>query len=331
MAKGANPILSILNMQPKAPAAIPQPAEPTVAGPAQANLSSVPAPTMAAAPATPSTDLQISSTDSLDLPASLTGLMGENTPQVTINERVIQPFPMGTTAVNPQFPALDFRLQPTYAQGGMVGQGGQPVRPAGMNPQAQAQGNMSPQMIEMQIQEFMRTQPQAVAQIQQAIMAGFQSGELTPEEMNQGGQLAMTALQNPDMYPYLRRFAIQQGLATEQDLPADFDQGLVITIIIAFRAAQQAIGQMGMGGSMGTAPMINPAELPQMRDGGIVTAGDHAAMGGKVKGAGSGTSDSIPIRVSAGEYVIPAHVVKAKGTEFFDKLLEAYTSKPKAA
>jgi len=324
MAKGANPILSILNMQPKAPAAIPQPAEPTVAGPAQANLSSVPAPTMAAAPATPSTDLQISSTDSLDLPASLTGLMGENTPQVTINERVIQPFPMGTTAVNPQFPALDFRLQPTYAQGGMVGQGGQPVRPAGMNPQAQAQGNMSPQMIEMQIQEFMRTQPQAVAQIQQAIMAGYQTGELTPEEMNQGGQLAMTALQNPDMYPYLRRFAIQQGLATEQDLPADFDQGLVITIIIAFRAAQQMIGQMGMGGSMGTAPMVNPAELPQMRDGGIVTAGDHAAMGGKVKGAGTGTSDSIPIRVSAGEYVIPAKVVQAKGKDFFDALLKKY-------
>ena len=331
MAKGANPILSILNMQPKAPAAIPQPAEPTVAGPAQANLSSVPAPAMAPAPATPSTDLQISSTDSLDLPASLTGLMGENTPQVTINERVIQPFPMGTTAVNPQFPALDFRLQPTYAEGGMVGQGGMPVRPAGMNPQAQTQGNMSPQMIEMQIQEFMRTQPQAVAQIQQAIMAGYQTGELTPEEMNQGGQLAMTALQNPDMYPYLRRFAIQQGLATEQDLPADFDQGLVITIIIAFRAAQQMIGQMGMGGSMGSAPMVNPSELPQMRDGGIVTAGDHAAMGGKVKGAGTGTSDSIPIRVSAGEYVIPAHVVKAKGTEFFDKLLEAYSNKPKAA
>ena len=132
----------------------------------------------------------------------------------------------------------------------------------------------------------------------------------------------MTALQNPDMYPYLRRFAIHQGLASEQDLPTDFDQGLVITIIIAFRAAQQMIGQMGMGGSMGTAPMINPAELPQMRDGGVVTAGDHAAMGGKVKGAGTGTSDSIPIRVSAGEYVIPAHVVKAKGTEFFDKLLE---------
>ena len=330
MARAANPVLSILNMQQKAPAALPQPAEPTVTGPAQTNLSSVPAPTMTPAPSALPTELPVS-TDSLDLPASLTGLMGSGSPQVAVNERAIQSFPMGTTAVNPQFPALDFRLQPTYAQGGMVGQGGAPVRPAGMNPQTQSQENMSPQMIEMQIQEFMRTQPQAVAQIQQAIMAGYQTGELTPEEMNQGGQLAMTALQNPDMYPYLRRFAIQQGLASEQDLPADFDQGLVITIIIAFRAAQQIIGQTGMGGSMGNAPMINPAELPQMRDGGVVTAGDYAAMGGKVKGAGTGTSDSIPIRVSAGEYVIPAHVVKAKGTEFFDKLLEAYSNKPKAA
>lgn len=325
-----NPVLEILNLSAKAPTSVPQAATPTSIGPAQQNLSGGPAPQMAPTPVFES-DFPPVSTTSLDLPASLSGLLGQDSPQVSINEQAIQPFTMGTTAVNPQFPALDFRLQPTYAQGGMVGQNGMPVRAAGMNPQAQTQGNMSPQMIEMQIQEFMRTQPQAVAQIQRAIMAGFQAGEITPQELNQAGQLAMTALQNPEMYPYVRNFAIQQGIATEQDLPAQYDQGLVITLVIALRAVQQMMGQMGMGGSMGSAPMMSPEDMPQMRDGGIVTAGMHAAAGGKVKGPGTGTSDSIPVRVSAGEYVIPAHVVKAKGTEFFDKLLEAYSNKPKAA
>lgn len=247
--------------------------------------------------------------------------MGSGSPQVAVNERAIQPFSMGTTAVNPQFPAFDFRLQPTYADGGMVGQGGMPIRPAGMNPQ-QPQGQpMSPQMVEMQIQEFMRSQPQAVAQIQQAIMAGFQSGEITPQELNQAGQLAMTALQNPEMYPYVRNFAIQQGIATEQDLPAQFDQGLVITLIIALRAVQNMTGAMGMGGSMGSVPMTPQQGMPQMRNGGEIPM--HMSPSNDK----TGRRDDVVIKASAGEYVIPKHVVEAKGTEFFDKLLEAY--KPK--
>lgn len=41
-------------------------------------------------------------------------------------------------------------------------------------------------------------------------------------------------------------------------------------------------------------------------------------------GDGSGIDDTITAKLSEGEYVIPADVVKAKGTEFFDKLLERY-------
>lgn len=57
------------------------------------------------------------------------------------------------------------------------------------------------------------------------------------------------------------------------------------------------------------------------------------ADGGPLEGPGTGTSDSIsainvdsgePVQVSNGEYVIPADVVRAKGQEFFDKLLEKY-------
>lgn len=49
--------------------------------------------------------------------------------------------------------------------------------------------------------------------------------------------------------------------------------------------------------------------------------------GGEVDGPtvdGSGVDDAATIRVSDGEYVIPADVVKKKGTEFFDKLIEKY-------
>jgi hypothetical protein len=57
------------------------------------------------------------------------------------------------------------------------------------------------------------------------------------------------------------------------------------------------------------------------------------ADGGQITGPGTGTSDSVqavntsngePIRVSNGEYVVPYSVVKAKGTEFFDKLVDKY-------
>lgn len=54
--------------------------------------------------------------------------------------------------------------------------------------------------------------------------------------------------------------------------------------------------------------------------------------GKKLIGPGTGTSDSIPAVIdghrpaalSSGEFVIPAHVVRAKGTEFFEKLIGAH-------
>jgi hypothetical protein len=61
--------------------------------------------------------------------------------------------------------------------------------------------------------------------------------------------------------------------------------------------------------------------------------GQFLADGGMIHGPGTGISDSVaaintsngqPIRVSSGEYVIPADVVRAKGHEFFDKLLEKH-------
>lgn len=63
-------------------------------------------------------------------------------------------------------------------------------------------------------------------------------------------------------------------------------------------------------------------------------SGGFYADGGLVEGPGNGTSDSVPAtvdgqepaRLSNGEYVIPANVVRQKGVEFFDKLVGKYPS-----
>ena len=47
----------------------------------------------------------------------------------------------------------------------------------------------------------------------------------------------------------------------------------------------------------------------------------RAAEGGEIEGPGGPKDDAMAIRVSDGEYVIPAEVVKRKGTEFFEKLI----------
>lgn len=259
----------------------------------------------------------------LDLPPNLEGLINQGG-MPTINQQAIGTIPMGTTATNQNAPAFDINLQPTYAQGGMVGVGGMPdttgmaaMPPAtgvgvqtGMSPNKR----MTPEIMEMNIQEFLRNNQQEVAEFKQVVQYLISTGELSQQELNMVEQLATTALQNPDMYPYIRNYAIQQGLATEQDLSPEYDEGLIYVLILVARALKS--GQ--------------PAAEPEPRNfamGGEVTPYSDGSSGGAVKGPGTGTSDSVPIRVSSGEYVIPAHIVKMKGKEFFDSMLEKYSDK----
>ena len=314
MANGRNPILEMLNRQ-SVPASVPQSTvAPSGASPLGMGLTgAVAAPQMPMqAPAAPATT-------SLDLPAGLQSLIGGAPPMV--NETALQTIPTGTVASNPQFPALDFRMQPTYAQGGMVGMDGQPdmTGAAGMKPGAGG-GRMSQAVMEQNINDMMRKNPQMVQQIQNTIQAGLQSGELTQQELNMAVQLATVALQNPEMYPYVRNFAIQQGLADEQSLSPQYDEGLLFVILLAARIAQQSMGGQNMiqGGSpamAGNQPQMAMANGGQVSDG---------TQGGKVVGPGHDTSDNITIAVSPGEYVIPAKIVKMKGKEFFDSLLDKY-------
>jgi len=162
---------------------------------------------------------------------------------------------------------------------------------AGVSEQTVSQGGAeSPQALEAQINQFAAQNPQAVEAIRVAIQQVMQTGELTPQELNMVIQLATVAAQNPEMYPNVRKFAIQNGIATEQDLPLQYDQGLVFVLLLAARAVKS-------GG--GTQPVPSLAE------------------GGEVPQTG-------PVKAHEGEYVVPANVVKMKGKEFFDNLVEKY-------
>lgn len=246
---------------------------------------------------------------SLDLPPSIASLI--EMPAAGVIEGSIQPIPTGTAAENPQYPALDFRMQPTYQEGGMVGPGGMPMRPAGIQTQSPM---MNPQMLDMQINEMLSQNPEIVARLRAGIEAGIQAGELDANELNTIIQLAKTVMQNPEMYPQLRQMAIQRGIATEADLPAEFDQGLLIAVLAAAKSMEADVQFEGQA-----APQPQPQQPPmqEMEYGGMVNGPSHDEGGVRVKMKGGGE-----IEVEGGEYVIPKDVVKRKGTDFFDKMLQ---------
>ena len=309
-------------------------------------------PGFGAAPVAPATTALPASLASLitQQGQGLMGMPGGGAEASGVNMQALQTAPTGTVASNPNYPVLDFRMQPTYADGGQVGpqgmpmMGGEPMQggmQGGMPMQGGMQGGMPMQGapsapmamgdMEAEIGRVLQQNPQVVQQIQQVIMESLQSGELTMEQLNTAVQLAMAAVQNPQLYPRLRALAIQRGLASEQDLPQQYDQGIVFAILLAGTAAQQM-----MGGQQTQQP------APQMlANGGRVETFNETfrpgySMGGDIPeemsptGDRTGRADDIPIRVSGGEYVIPKHVVEAKGTEFFDRLLESYKTDAKA-
>ena len=221
--------------------------------------------------------------------------------------------PTGTLNIRaPQYP-------PAYADGGMVPQAPQmpsmgqagvapPMGQAGVAPQAgPAPQRMTLEQLQTEAQKFAQANPQAVQAIQAALMEGIQTGEVTQQQITMMVQMAVAAAQNPELYPRLRQMAIQQNLADEEDLPMQYDQGIVFALIVAGAAMQQS-SPMQAGPSAQQPPA-------QMRDGGYVPM--HASP----TGDNTGRRDDVNIRVSGGEYVIPKHVVERKGTEFFDKLL----------
>lgn len=242
------------------------------------------------------------STTSLDLPPVLASLMAMSSPSAAQPAAPMQS-PVG---LNTSMPTSSFL--PQYQEGGPV----EPPTSAGVNPQMQAGSPMSNQMLEMQINQFAAQHPEQIQLMQGAISEVMQTGQLTPQELNTVVQLATVAAQNPEMYPYVRKFAIQQGIATEQDLPAQYDQGLVFILLVVGRAMQQQTGSkpQGMGMEVEDEDEVEgseePEEIPTMKEGGAMK---------------NPASKPVLAVLHTGEYVIPEHIVREKGTAFFDKMI----------
>ncbi len=250
-------------------------------------------------------------TSVMDLPPALASILSVGSPSVPNNGAMNPAMGLSSGMGGVQ------TFVPSYQAGGMIGPGGMPV--GGTQPgastsvglQANVQpGGMSPQMLEMLVNQFASQHPQQIAQIRAAIQEVLATGELTQQELNMIVQLATVAAQNPEMYPYVRNFAIQQGIATEQDLPPQYDQGLVFVLLLAARALQQDVGGQNMMQG-GTPAMAGGQPIPSMARGGM-TPNSKKADG------------SVLINAHEGEYVVPAHVVRMKGKEFFDSLVEKY-------
>ena len=242
---------------------------------------------------------------SLDLPPAIETLITMPAPPVT--QAALGEIPTGVQATNPQYPALDFRMQPMVMQeGGMV-----PTPPAGLQPQM-AQGPMNPAMMDGQINQTMAQNPEMVARIRAAIEAGIQSGELDANELNTIIQLARTVQQNPSMYPQIRQMAIQRGIIPAEEIPEQYDEGLITAIIMAAKAMEADV-------QIESAEMMQPQPTQMMNEGGVLIGPSHAQGGIPVKVAGVNNAE-----MEGGEYVIPKNVVRAKGTEFFDKMLKQY-------
>ena len=71
----------------------------------------------------------------------------------------------------------------------------------------------------------------------------------------------------------------------------------------------------GIGGLLGAGAGILKSFLPGFNEGGVVEEG--YALGGAV-----GDTDVVPARLTPGEFVVPDHVVKWKGEEYFQKLID---------
>jgi hypothetical protein len=236
-----------------------------------------------------------------DLPPALASLLAPR----TTTEMTAQPGGIGSAGMTPQMPS--------FQMGGMVGPGGAPMRPPGMGepmgmgapglaaPGA-AQQNLRPEQIIPEAQRFVQQHPEQVQQMLAELQGLLQSGELTREELNMVIQMARAAAQNPALYPQLRRVAIQRGVAEPGEISEQFDAGLIFVLVLMGEAMQAGAGASGQPEQAGV--------MPSFKQGGMLPGKDK--------------SRPVVAQLHEGEYVIPANVVKAKGTEFFDRMLESY-------
>ena len=213
-------------------------------------------------------------------------------------------------------------LMPSYALGGMVGPGGEPVRPnlpglPGLS--GPSNGGMGAQQMELEARRFVQQNPQQVAEIRTAIEEALADGDITMDQVKVLTNMAKVALQNPEMYPQLKQAVMSQGILSDDELPPEFDQGTMFILLLIGQIMQSSPTQPGM---QPAAPGMENDDMEEEDD---MEDMPSMASGGALPPKSPSPDGSIPIKAHEGEYVIPSHVVRAKGTDFFDKLVQTYT------
>lgn len=151
-------------------------------------------------------------------------------------------------------------------------------------------------------------------------LEGFAEGGMVEGYAAGGAIRGETAL-----HPAIAQYGQYLQAATSSGVPPiTFDQ---------FSALQTgAKSAAGTPPAPGTPSPMTPPGVPGFAGGGAIPV-----AGKLLDGPGTGTSDSIPAVIdgvrpaglSSGEFVIPEKVVRAKGTEFFEKLIAQYAEDAK--
>lgn len=231
---------------------------------------------------------------------------------------------------------LDPNKRPGFAEGGLVDAeagGGLPPVDSGVTPGgpglAVPGGEAAPaqtENMEMEAKKLIKSQPAVAKDMLDGAMDAIEMGEITEEMILQGGKMALVVSRNPDMYPKMVERLKALGAP---EIPPEYDPEFIFTAILLMLVFQQ---KDTLGST--AAPVAAGPDADQVQDfaeGGYVMPMDNAKEGGLAMGPGHGTSDSIPINVSRGEFIIPAHAVRDLGVDHFQKkYIDSYKSPKKA-
>ena len=244
--------------------------------------------------------------------------------------RIVQPWQIQQSEY-PYMPWRDWmditNVQP-YANGGVV-QPGLPDQQAYMGalPEAGQAPPVDVGLIGMRLTDAITNNPQANAAVQQAASEIFDS----PDQARQVGQTVMLALQRPELYDQIATYLAHILGTDRSELSPMFDRNELVTLLTLANSAANGLVAPPTPGQQPQPP------AQQMSNGGLIDWRIQPVRtygsGGMVQGKGTGTSDSIPgvnvnsgtkVAVSNGEFIVPADVVRAKGTEFFQTLIDKY-------
>ena len=167
-------------------------------------------------------------------------------------------------------PARSDQLMTSSAPMPMAGQVGMPPMPM---PQQAGEGasGLTQESVERKIKQFIQQRPDVMQQVSAEVQNAVMTGELTYQELQEVGDMALTVLASPSLYPQVRAYALQSGAFDEEDLPPIYDEGVVIALIIASRLGMAAVGGMDMA---------QPAPAPQMGAGPVAMPNVGLSMGG---------------------------------------------------